>query len=199
MLSNYETCAVLVGMGRSGKTAMLMVNQGMPFPDVYIPTVFENYAHRTPLRKKGVLELSLWDTAGQDDFDRLRPLSYADSHVVIIVYDVTRRESLDLVTDKYLEEARHFCGRAPIILVGNKTDLRAEWERTDPARAAETVSYDMGAAVADYIGAKFIECSAKDGTNVREVFDLAARTAAKCKKVPRPGSGPRRHQTCRLS
>lgn len=66
---------------------------------VYIPTVFENYVADVEVDGKHV-ELALWDTAGQEDYDRLRPLSYPDSHVILICFAVDSPDSLDNVQEK---------------------------------------------------------------------------------------------------
>lgn len=70
------------------------------------------------------VELALWDTAGQEDYDRLRPLSYPDSHVILICFAVDSPDSLDNVQEKWISEVLHFCSGLPIILVGCKKDLR---------------------------------------------------------------------------
>ena len=70
------------------------------------------------------VELALWDTAGQEDYDRLRPLSYPDSHVILICFAVDSPDSLDNVQEKWISEVNHFCPNLPIILVGCKKDLR---------------------------------------------------------------------------
>lgn len=73
-----------------------------PSPSVnqdYVPTVFENFVTQIQFEGKCV-ELALWDTAGQEDFDRLRPLSYNDTDVVLIVFAINHRPSLDNVKDK---------------------------------------------------------------------------------------------------
>jgi Ras family protein A len=70
------------------------------------------------------VELALWDTAGQEDYDRLRPLSYPDSHVIIICFAIDSPDSLDNVQEKWISEVNHFCPGLPIILVGCKKDLR---------------------------------------------------------------------------
>lgn len=69
------------------------------FPQVYVPTVFENYVADVEVDNKHV-ELALWDTAGQEDYDRLRPLSYPDSHVILICFAVDSPDSLDNVQEK---------------------------------------------------------------------------------------------------
>lgn len=70
------------------------------------------------------VELALWDTAGQEDYDRLRPLSYPDSHVILICFAVDSPDSLDNVQEKWISEVNHFCPGLPIVLVGCKKDLR---------------------------------------------------------------------------
>ena len=66
---------------------------------VYVPTVFENYVAEVEVDGKHV-ELALWDTAGQEDYDRLRPLSYPDSHVILICFAIDSPDSLDNVQEK---------------------------------------------------------------------------------------------------
>jgi small GTP-binding protein len=61
--------------------------------------VFENYVADVEVDGKHV-ELALWDTAGQEDYDRLRPLSYPDSHVVLICFAIDSPDSLDNVQEK---------------------------------------------------------------------------------------------------
>lgn len=77
-----------------------------PFlPQVYVPTVFENYVADVEVDGKHV-ELALWDTAGQEDYDRLRPLSYPDSHVILICFAVDSPDSLDNVQEKVHSSSR---------------------------------------------------------------------------------------------
>jgi Rho family protein len=65
----------------------------------YIPTVFENYVTNVEFEGK-VVELALWDTAGQEEYDRLRPLSYPESDVILVVFAIDYPTSLENVTDK---------------------------------------------------------------------------------------------------
>ena len=80
------------------------------------------------------VELALWDTAGQEDYDRLRPLSYPDSHVILICFAVDSPDSLDNVQEKWISEVLHFCSGLPIILVGCKKDLRNDPKTIDELR-----------------------------------------------------------------
>uniref|UniRef100_A0A673AVG5 Rho-related GTP-binding protein RhoA-C-like n=1 Tax=Sphaeramia orbicularis TaxID=375764 RepID=A0A673AVG5_9TELE len=114
---------VIVGDGACGKTCLLIVFSKDQFPEVYVPTVFENYVADIEVDGKQV-ELALWDTAGQEDYDRLRPLSYPDTDVILMCFSVDSPDSLENIPEKWTPEVKHFCPNVPIILVGNKKDLR---------------------------------------------------------------------------
>jgi len=170
---------VIVGDGACGKTCLLIVFSKGTFPEFYVPTVFENYVADVEVDQKHV-ELALWDTAGQEDYDRLRPLSYPDSHVILICFAVDSPDSLDNVQEKWISEVLHFCQGLPILLVACKKDLRNDHHTIEELRktSQRPVSYEEGLAVASRIGAyKYLECSAKDGEGVREVFEHATRAA----------------------
>ena len=113
---------VIVGDGCCGKTCLLIVFSKDQFPEVYVPTVFENYVADIEVDGKQV-ELALWDTAGQEDYDRLRPLSYPDSDVIVMCFGIDNPDSLENITEKWQPEVRHFCPRVPVVLVGNKKVL----------------------------------------------------------------------------
>jgi small GTP-binding protein len=65
----------------------------------YVPTVFENYVTQVNYEAK-LVELALWDTAGQEEYDRLRPLSYPESDVILIVFAIDFPPSMLNVQDK---------------------------------------------------------------------------------------------------
>ena len=87
---------------------------------VYVPTVFENYVADVEVDGKHV-ELALWDTAGQEDYDRLRPLSYPDSHVILICFAVDSPDFLDNVQEKVccLSCRFRFCSLGGTVLAGH--------------------------------------------------------------------------------
>lgn len=122
-MSPIKKKVVIVGDGESGKTCLLRVFFEDIFPEVYVPTVFDYYTTVIEVDGKKV-ELDLWDTAGQEDYDRLRPLSYGGTDVVIICYSIDTPKSLINVIDKWVPEVRYFCKEVPVILVGNKKDTR---------------------------------------------------------------------------
>ncbi|KAG7332588.1 hypothetical protein KOW79_004422 [Hemibagrus wyckioides] len=154
------------------------------FPEVYVPTVFENYVADIEVDSKQV-ELALWDTAGQEDYDRLRPLSYPDTDVILMCFSIDSPDSLENIPEKWTPEVKHFCPNVPIILVGNKKDLRNdEHTRRELAKMKqEPVKAEEGRDMANRIGAfGYMECSAKTKDGVREVFEMATRAALQARK-----------------
>lgn len=179
MAAELRRKLVIVGDGACGKTCLLIVFSKGTFPEVYVPTVFENYVADVEVDGKHV-ELALWDTAGQEDYDRLRPLSYPDSHVILICFAIDSPDSLDNVGEKWCSEVHHFCPEVPKILVGCKNDLRHDNKTIEELRKTSQapVTPEQGQAVADQIRAvKYLECSAKTNKGVREVFEAATRAA----------------------
>ncbi|TFK95593.1 signal transducer [Pterulicium gracile] len=174
---------VVVGDGGCGKTCLLIVYARNVFPEAYVPTVFENYVTQKNFEGKEI-ELALWDTAGQEEYDRLRPLSYPESDVILIVFSVDFPTSLANVTDKWYPEVAHFCEGTPLVLVATKTDLRRDDQtrRMLSAQGQAPVTPEQGGAVAREIGAKYIECSAKTGQGVQDVFNLALKDSMRGKR-----------------
>jgi len=131
------------------------------------------------------VELALWDTAGQEDYDRLRPLSYPDTDVILMCFSIDNPDSLENIPEKWTPEVKHFCPNVPIILVGNKRDLRNDegTKRELMKMKQEPVRIEDGRAMADKINAfAYLECSAKTKDGVREVFETATRAALQTKK-----------------
>ncbi|XP_006894710.1 PREDICTED: rho-related GTP-binding protein RhoF [Elephantulus edwardii] len=191
-----ELKIVIVGDGGCGKTSLLMVYSQGAFPEHYAPSVFEKYTASVMVGSKEVT-LNLYDTAGQEDYDRLRPLSYQNTHLVLICYDVMNPTSYDNVIVKWFPEVTHFCPGIPMVLIGCKTDLRKDKEHLRKLRSAqlEPITYTQGQSACEQIrAALYLECSAKFRENVEAVFREAARIALKALKKARG----RKHQLCVL-
>ena len=170
---------VIVGDGACGKTCLLSTFSKDEFPEVHVPTVFETDV--ADIEVDGTLvELALWDTAGQEDYDRLRPLSYPDTDVIVMCFSIDNPDSLANTLEKWTPEVRHFCPNVPIILVGNKKDLRND-ERTTTELSKmkqEPVKSEEGSLICERIKANaYLECSAKTREGVRDVFATAAKAA----------------------
>ena len=103
---------VIVGDGGVGKTCLLMSYATNTFPEEYVPTVFDNYALHVPATQDGVpkaVDLELWDTAGQEEYGRLLPLSYPQTDIFVIVFAVDNPASFDNVTAKWMPELAYHC------------------------------------------------------------------------------------------
>lgn len=129
--------------------------------------------------------MALWDTAGQEDYDRLRPLSYPDTDVILMCFSIDSPDSLENIPEKWTPEVKHFCPNVPIILVGNKKDTRNDPNTQKELKKSkqEPVKSQEGQAMAEQIHAfAYLECSAKTKEGVREVFETATRAALQVKK-----------------
>ncbi|KAI9889617.1 MAG: Rho GTPase [Vezdaea aestivalis] len=167
---------VVVGDGGCGKTCLLISYSQGYFPDKYVPTVFENYTTIVPHQPSGKsVELALWDTAGQEEYDRLRPLSYPETDLIFVCFAIDCPISLENVMDKWYPEVTHFCPTTPIILIGLKSDLRTKASCIEllKTQGLTPVTPEQGSAVAKRMGATYRECSSKEMDGVRELFDMS--------------------------
>lgn len=178
MASNtYNIKLVVIGDGAVGKTCLLISYANNRFPEDYIPTVFDNYVVNLTAGDT-TIELGLWDTAGQEEYDRLRPLSYANANVFLICFSVVNPVSFENVTAKWYPEVTHFCPSIPQLLIGTKLDLRSDSAVIEKLKnqGQSTISTAEGMELAKKIKAyKYIECSAKSGENLKGVFDDAVK------------------------
>ncbi|XP_065844848.1 rho-related protein racA-like [Oscarella lobularis] len=177
---------VVVGDGAVGKSSLLISYTTNAFPSEYVPTVFDNYAANVMVDGKPV-NMGFWDTAGQEDYDRLRPLSYPATDVFLLCYSIVSRASFENCASKWIPELRHHCPGAPIILVANKIDLRSGGSR----RTSELVTREEGQQMAKKLEcAGFYENSALTQDGISHVFLNAAR-AALCRPARKQRSGKR--------
>ncbi|XP_010503426.1 PREDICTED: rac-like GTP-binding protein ARAC8 isoform X1 [Camelina sativa] len=181
--SKFIKC-VTVGDGAVGKTCMLICYTSNKFPTDYIPTVFDNFSANVVV--EGItVNLGLWDTAGQEDYNRLRPLSYRGADVFVLAFSLISRASYENVFKKWIPELQHFAPGVPIVLVGTKMvfryiDLREDKHYLSDHPGLSPVTTSQGEELRKHIGATYyIECSSKTQQNVKAVFDAAIKVVIK--------------------
>jgi Ras-related C3 botulinum toxin substrate 1 len=182
---------VIVGDGAVGKTCLLISYTTNAFPGEYIPTVFDNYSANVMVDGRPV-NLGLWDTAGQEDYDRLRPLSYPQTDVFLVAFSIISPHSFDNVKSKWWPEIQHHAPGVPIILVGTKSDLRNDQSMIQQlsAKGMTIISSQEAATRAQEIGAcKYLECSALTQEGLKNVFDEAIRAALNKPKATKKSGG----------
>lgn len=190
---------VVVGDGATGKTSMLVLFTTNTFDASYLPTVFDNHSAMLSVDNQ-IVALNMFDTAGQEDLDRLRPLSYPLTDVFVVTFSVISQSSFASVSEKWVPEIRRYCPTVPIVLVGTKSDLR-----DDPSvatRLAEcglsVIPSGKGGLLCHQIGgAAYVECSSLTGKNINRVFEVAVQ-AALCRTSQKPQKKRKLNLHCEL-
>ncbi|XP_041843203.1 ras homolog family member Ua [Melanotaenia boesemani] len=166
---------VLVGDGAVGKTSLVVSYTTNGYPTEYVPTAFDNFSAMVSVDGHPV-KLQLCDTAGQDEFDKLRPLCYTSADVFLLCFSVVSPASFQNVPEKWVPEIRKHAPLAPLVLVGTQCDLREDVKvLIDLAKYRERPVDPMDARdCAMEIGAvAYMECSSLTQKNLKEVFDTA--------------------------
>jgi len=176
-MSTQDIKVMVVGDGSVGKTCMLISYTTNTFPGEYVPTVFDNYSANTIV--DGIpINLGLWDTAGSDEYNTLRPLSYPGTDVFIICFSLCSPSSYHNVLEKWSPEVNHFNPDTPVILVGSKLDIRDNPEAVASLKDnnVELISTEKGEKLSKDIQAyKYMECSALTQKNLSLVFEEAVK------------------------
>ena len=127
--------------------------------------------------------LGLFDTAGQEDYDRLRPLSYPQTDVFLVCFSVTSPASFENVREKWFPEVHHHCPGVPCLIVGTQVDLRDDQSVRDKLANQKMVPVrkEDGERMAKDLGAvKYVECSALTQYKLKDVFDEVGSHHAPC-------------------
>ncbi|CAJ1943925.1 unnamed protein product [Sphenostylis stenocarpa] len=131
---------------------------------------------------------------GQEDYNRLRPLSYRGADVFVLAFSLVSHASYENVLKKWVPELQHFAPSIPVVLVGTKLDLREDKHYLADHPGLVPVTSEQGEELRKLVGATYyIECSSKTQQNVKSVFDAAIKVVIKPphkqekKKKPRRG------------
>eukprot|EP00483_Globobulimina_turgida_P010665 UN10686 len=171
---------VVVGDGAIGKSCFLIAYEKDEFPTDYIPTVFENVTLDKIMFLHGnasLISLDLWDTAGQEEFDRLRHLAYRESDIYLVCFSVVEETSFFNLQSRWLPEVQHHKSPEALIgLIGLKCDLRDDETVLNKLKESgkSPVSPET---IEDYrksIGAAFyVETSSLKKINIEKAFETA--------------------------
>jgi len=168
---------MVVGDGSVGKTCLLISYTTNSFPGEYVPTVFDNY-NANAIVDGNPINLGLWDTAGSDEYDTLRPLSYPGTDVFLVCFSLVQPETAKHVLGKWHPEVDEHAKGVPLVLVGTKLDLRAKPETIASLKESgmSPITTEQGEELARSIGARrYIECSALTQENLSKVFEEAVK------------------------
>ena len=166
---------VVVGDGAVGKTCLLISYASNKFPTDYVPTVFDNYAVNLMISGESY-KLGLFDTAGQEEYDRLRTLAYPATDVFLVCFSVASPNSFENLREKWIPEIKHYCPKVPFILVGTQCDLRDDPQTISRlARSRQSMVTEQEAVkFASRVKAvSYAECSALTQKGLKNVFDEA--------------------------
>jgi len=152
----------VVGDRCVGKTSLLLTYSQNKFPDGTAPTVIDAYTGMTT-HKGDDVRLEVYDTAGQDDFARVRPISYNNSSVFIVCFSLINEDSLENACTKWFKEVKQLGPKCPLILVGTKSDMRDEFLNSGtPSKQKMAITYTQGLSMAKkHNFSAYYECSAK--------------------------------------
>ena len=177
---DYLFKLLLIGNSSVGKSSLLYRFVDNSWDENFVPTIGVDfvriYINNIYIQKLKTLEingkkvkLQIWDTAGQERFKNITASYYRGGHGVLVVYDITDRESFTNLNSWLIEIEKNANKNVFKLLIGNKSDL-------EPQRQ---VQFDEGKAFAESNGMKFIETSAKTDQKVKEAFETLTKEIIK--------------------
>ena len=177
---------LLLGDSSVGKTCFLLRYCDKSFQDVHLSTIGLDYRLKSmTLKNNKNIKLQIWDTAGQDRFRAITKNYYKGANGIILIYDVTNMQTYENVKNWISQIKEEASPNVIIYLVGNKIDVPDE---------QRLIKAEDGQKIADEFNLPFKEASAKDGTNVNEIFqELLEEIDEKYSKIEAP-KGERKNQ-----
>ncbi|KAJ7720829.1 P-loop containing nucleoside triphosphate hydrolase protein [Mycena metata] len=168
------------------QTCLVTAYAEKKFPVDYIPSIYGGWVERVVVEGES-LSVSIFDSAGKSDYDRLRPLAYPQTDVFLVCFGVNSYPSFDNVKAKWFPEAHHHCPDVPCVVVATQIDLRDEFEAIEKTKSASPTSEKRGfppittaqgeRLARELKAAKYVECSAKTQQGVDNAFYQACLVA----------------------
>ena len=157
---DYIFKILIIGDSSVGKSNILLRFSDNIFHDTFLPTIGVDFKIRNVTIGEKSVKLNIWDTAGQERFKTITSAYYKGAHGIILVYDITDRESFNNISNWITEVRKHAGPNVVKLLVGNKCDLEAE----------RKVPQKEGKEFADSHNMSFLETSAKQRINIDDSF-----------------------------
>lgn len=171
---------LVVGESGVGKTCMLLRFADNSFEENFLSTIGVDFKVKQIVVDNKKVKLQIWDSAGQERFRNITASYYRNCSAIIIVYDITSKDSFNKVSD-WVEEVRRYVPSAPLLLVGNKCDLEENRQ----------VPKEDGEELAKRLGLIFLETSAKTSYNIEEAFqEMAQQLIKEAPNKPKNDSTP---------
>ena len=163
---NYDSIMkiLLIGDSGVGKSFLLVRFVEDKFSPSFITTIGIDFKIKTVDINGKKVKLQLWDTAGQERFRTITTAYYRGAMGIILVYDVTDERTFTNVNQWFKTVSDHANDDAQLLLVANKCDMDTR-----------VVTTEQGETLAKELGLPFVEASAKDDTNVNDIFFTLAR------------------------
>ena len=172
---------VLLGEGSVGKTSLILRYTAQKFNDQHIMTEQAAYQNKFLNIDNHRVQLSIWDTAGQEKFHALAPIYYRDANAALLVYDITSQDSFDRVQN-WVKELHGFLGTDVVLAIaGNKIDLERK----------RVISIEQGEKYAQEVGAVHFNTSAKLDKGVNELFFHLAKKLLDTNQKKKGGLDPK--------
>lgn len=157
---DYLFKLLLIGNSAVGKSSILLRFSDNIFNESFLPTIGVDFKIKTFELQGRTVKLQIWDTAGQERFKTITSSYYKGAHGIILVYDITDRQSFKDIENWLAEVEKYASENVVKLLVGNKCDLES----------ARQVKYEDGKELANSLGVKFIETSAKNSIHIEDAF-----------------------------
>ncbi|MDD1776809.1 MAG: GTP-binding protein [Candidatus Helarchaeota archaeon] len=161
--ADFKWKIIVIGDPAVGKTSLMLRYTQKTFRELYIPTVGVQVSIKTVKIEGFSCSLNIWDIAGQQKFSNIRRLFYEGADAVIIVFDITDKQSF-INSSNWYRDYSSLNYKKTGVLIGNKLDLAKD----------RVILEDWGKTLSEKMGFPYFETSAKTGQNTENIFHYLA-------------------------